>query len=212
MARAEELGHPDLIILPGTKSTMADLLWLQQNGLESAILRCAAADVPVLGVCGGYQMLGERIDDPSGVEGAQKSLPGMGLLPCRTVFAPEKVLTRRRGVVTSGPLSGAALEGYEIHMGTTERRGEAFCRLEDGREDGCCAGNVFGTYLHGLFDSASALEKTAAWLCSRRGLPVTGETEDRSAYREKQYDLLAEGVRAALDLGAVYRIMGVERT
>ena len=208
VGRVKELGRPDLVILPGTKSTMADLLWLRQSGLEASILKLASGGTPVLGICGGYQMLGETIEDASLVEGQLPSLRGMGLLPCTTVFEPEKTLTRVKAVVTGGPLDGARLDGYEIHMGTTDVRGDAFCVLEGGARDGCRAGDVFGTYLHGLFDSGEAAEKLAAWLCERKGVAtVSGDAEPRGAYRERQYDLLADGVRAALDMDAVYRIL-----
>ena len=205
---AARLGAPDLVILPGSKSTMDDLLWLRESGLEAAVLRLATGGTPVLGVCGGYQMLGERIEDASGVEGSLPQLRGMGLLPCSTVFSPEKTLTRTRAVATGGPLDGAVLEGYEIHMGVTERRGEPFCRLENGEAEGCRAGNVFGTYLHGLFDSGEAAEKLCAWLCARRGIrKEMTAPESRRDFRERQYELLAREVRAALDMDAVYRAM-----
>lgn len=206
--RLSRLGTPDMVILPGTKNTVADLLWARQNGLESAILKSAERGTPILGVCGGYQMLGERIDDPSGAESSIESVRGMGLLPCRTVFEASKTLRRVRGVVTGGPLDGASLDGYEIHMGVTERRGAAFCVLDGGREDGSRAGNVMGTYLHGLFDSEEVTEKLCAWLRTRKGVPFDGSApESREAYRERQYDLLAEGVRAALDLDAIRRVL-----
>lgn len=203
-----ELGAPDMVILPGTKSTMDDLLWLRRRGIEAAVRRLAADGTPVLGVCGGYQMLGEELRDPDGVEGETRTLRGMGLLPCVTTFAPEKVLTRVKATVAGGPLGGAAIDGYEIHMGTTETRGEAFCRLETGGADGCRAGNVCGAYLHGLFDSGEVTEKLAAWLCVRKGVAYeSAGAEPRDAYRERQYDLLADGVRRALDMGAIYRIL-----
>ena len=206
--RAKQLGEPDLLILPGTKSTMDDLLWLRRCGLEAAVLRLAARGTPVLGVCGGYQMLGETITDPAGVEGGVPALRGLGLLPCATAFAPEKTLTRVRAHVAGGPLDGAALDGYEIHMGATEVRGEPFCRLADGRAEGCRSGNVSGTYLHGLFDSGDAVEKLASWLCERKGIQTeSAAAQPRQTYRERQYGLLAAGVREALDMDAVYRIM-----
>ncbi len=206
--RAEDLGNPDLLILPGTKSTMDDLLWLRRTGLEAAVLRLAPAGTPILGICGGYQMLGEEITDAAGLEGSVPSLRGLGLLPCTTAFAPEKTLTRVQAHITGGPLDGAALEGYEIHMGTTEVRGEPFCRLTDGRPDGCRSGNVFGTYLHGLFDSGAAVERLADWLCERKGIQKeSAAAEPRQAFRERQYDLLAAGVREALDMDAIYRMM-----
>ena len=206
-----KLGSPDLVVLPGTKSTGGDLLWLRQNGLEAAILKLAAAGTPVLGVCGGYQMLGEVVHDRSGVEhGAGGSIRGMGLLPVETTFLPEKVRTRVRGETASGPLAGARLEGYEIHMGSTQVRGEPFCRLEDGREDGCVRGSVWGTYLHGLFDSGELTQKLAELLCRRKGLRAeSARAVSHAAYQQGQLDLLADGVRQALDMREIYRIMGM---
>ena len=211
--RPDRLGVPDLVILPGTKSTMADLLWMRQSGLEAAVQKLASRGTPILGVCGGYQMLGEEITDLHGAEGALTALRGMGLLPCRTAFEPEKTRTRVRARVIGGPLGEAALDGYEIHMGTTEVRGEPFCRLEDGREDGCRSGNVCGTYLHGLFDSGELTEKLADWLCGRKGIP-TGHAAPESwrQHKEHQYDILAEGLRRALDMAAVRRILEEEET
>lgn len=206
--RLRELGTPDMVILPGTKSTMSDLLWLRKSGLETVIVRLAKQGTPVLGVCGGYQMLGGELRDPDGVEAELSTLGGMGLLPCTTVFAPEKTLTRVQASVTGGPLDGARLEGYEIHMGTTETVGEPFCRLANGKMDGCRQGSVFGTYLHGLLDSGEVTERLAAWLCERKGISAAdAPAGDRRAYRERQYDLLADGVRATLDMNAIYRMM-----
>ena len=206
--RAGDLGEPDLLILPGTKSTIDDLLWLRRTGLEAAVLRLAAAGTPILGICGGYQMLGEEITDAAGIEGSTPALRGLGLLPCSTAFEAEKTLTRVRAVVTGGPLDGAALEGYEIHMGATAVRGEPFCRLEDGRSEGCRRENVFGSYLHGLFDSGEAVDRLADWLCARRGIrKESAPSEPRRTYTERQYDLLAAGVRKALDMDAIYRMM-----
>ena len=205
---AAALGKPDLVVLPGTKSTMEDLLWMRQNGLEAAVLKLAANGVPVLGVCGGYQMLGRNLSDPEGAERGG-DLRGMGLLPCDTVFFPRKTRTRVDASVTAEPFAGAELDCYEIHMGLTRRSGGVpFCRLADGQEDGTVLGNVFGTYLHGLFDSGALTERLAAWLLARKGLsPADAAVEDQQSYRERQYDLLAEDVRAHLDMAAVYDAM-----
>ena len=206
--RTDQLGAPDMVILPGTKSTMADLLWMRQSGLEAAVQKLASRGTPVLGVCGAYQMLGAEITDLHGAEGALTSLRGMGLLPCRTAFTPEKTRTRVRARVTGGPREQAVLDGYEIHMGTTEVRGEPFCRLENGREDGCRSGNVFGTYLHGLFDSGELTEKLAVWLCGRKGIQAGhAAPESWRQHKEHQYDILADGLRNALDMAAVHRIL-----
>lgn len=209
VSRPEQLGEPDLLILPGTKSTMDDLLWLRQSGIEALLLRRAGQGTPVLGICGGYQMLGQRIEDAASVEGSAASLRALGLLPCETAFTPEKTLTRVSGTVTGGALDGARFEGYEIHMGETARHGgEPFCALDDGTPEGCRAGAVCGTYLHGLFDSGETAGRLAAWLCARKGIEAeAAPAEDWAAYKERQYDLLSEGVRNALDMEAVYRII-----
>ena len=204
-----QLGCPDLVILPGTKSTAADLLWLRQNGLEAAIGKLANAGTPILGVCGGYQMLGEILRDPEGVEGAPgQSVRGMGLLPTETTFSAQKRRQQVKAVVQAQALKGAKLEGYEIHMGETAARGEAFCVLDGGAPEGCVRGSVWGTYLHGLFDSGELVEKLVALLCERKGLrPEAAAPLSHAAYQQGQFNLLAEGVRRALDLRAIYRIM-----
>ena len=207
---ARELGMPDLIILPGTKNTVNDLLWLRQCGLETAVQKLARRGTPVLGVCGGYQMLGGMLDDSAGTEsGRPQTLRGLELLPTRTVFTLEK----RRAQVTAtaaAPFAGAALTGYEIHTGRTTVEGAPFCTLADGTPDGCVQGSVFGTYLHGLFDSGELTEKFAAMLCRRKGLaPETAAPLTMQAYREQQFDLLADGVRRALDMSAIYAAMGL---
>lgn len=208
--QASGLGAPDLIMLPGTKSTMADLGWMRQNGLEAAVRKLAAAGTPVLGVCGGYQMLGQTLRDPEGVEqaGAMRS---MGLLPCETEFTPSKARTCTAAKVLTGPFAGATMEGYEIHMGRTKRlAGQPLCRLENGQEEGAMQGNVFGTYLHGLFDESSLTEALASWLLARKGIAQEAfRPQSHREYQQSQYDLLADAVRASLDLDAVYQVMGL---
>ena len=176
---------------PGTKNTTGDLQWLRGSGLADEILRLHQAGAPVLGICGGYQMLGRRLSDPEGVE-QQGEFEGLGLLPCETVFTRKKTRTRRRAVCTAAPFAGAALEGYEIHMGDTRGANAAFCRFADGTEDGAVGEGVFGTYLHGLFDSGKLTGKLAAWLAGRKGISVPDITpEPRAAFRNRQYDRLA---------------------
>ena len=210
--RARELGAPDLVILPGTKNTMEDLLWLRQSGLEAAVRRLAQAQTPVLGVCGGYQMLGQTLDDPAGTEsGKPLSLAGLGLLPTRTAFDAQKRRTQVRAVALGAPFAGARMTGYEIHNGRTMVNGEPFCRLADGTPEGCVCKNVFGTYLHGLFDSGELTQALVKLLCARKGIsPKETRPTSMAEYRQAQFDLLADGVRKALDMGAVYRAMGMK--
>lgn len=207
--RPEALGTPDLILLPGTKSTLADMRWLRETGLETAILRLVSDGTPLFGICGGYQMLGEEIADPYGSEGGG-TIRGMGLLPCRTVFAKEKHRARVKGHFASPEgfwecLRGAAYEGYEMHMGGTDGSGTLLTE-----EGGFSAGNVCGCYVHGIFDSAEVSGRLIRALRRRRGLPDDVTPLSRSAYKERQFDLLADGVRRSLDMAQIYRIMGVK--
>jgi adenosylcobyric acid synthase len=214
-----DLGRPDLLLIPGTKNTMPDLAWMRQNGLEAAIKRLSREDVPIIGVCGGFQMLGRTLDDPHGVESGG-SMRGMELLPVDTVFAESKTRTRVSGVVNplSGfhdCLAGCEFDGYEIHMGTSilAEGAEAFASLNGGgekREDGAAAGNVLGTYVHGLFDSGTIATRLAQALPKGKGLSADDSgLSDRRAYKERQYDLLADTLRSSIDMDAVYRILGV---
>ena len=208
-----QLSTPDLVILPGTKNTMDDLRWLRESGLEPLVQKLAASGTPVLGVCGGYQMLGQTLDDPTGSEsGRPQTLRGLGLLPTRTVFSEQKRRVQVKATVAAAPFAGAELEGYEIHTGVTEAEGEPFAHYPDGGREGCVQGNVFGTYLHGLFDTGTLTEALAGWLCRRKGIdPSDAALIPMEEYRRQQFDILADGVRGALDMDAVYAAMGMER-
>ncbi len=201
------LGQPDLIVIPGTKNTMGDLEWLRKCGLETRIIRLANQGIPVLGICGGYQMLGQTIADPEYTEHGGE-MAGMGMLPVKTVFVSDKVRTRVRGTVQK-PFDGAQIEGYEIHMGRTERNGaEPFCILSDGQEDGTVNGSCFGTYLHGLFDSGELTGRLAEYLLERKGLKTDAvKPETHHDFLERQLNVLADEVRGNLNIAAVYRAM-----
>ncbi|MFN8638365.1 MAG: cobyric acid synthase [Dehalococcoidia bacterium] len=214
VSRPEQLGTPDLIVIPGTKATIADLEALRQSGLADAILERHASGAAILGVCGGYQMLGERIEDPGGVEAAPgTTVAGLGLLPVATVFTGDKRTVRASGHVatSSGPWTGAdgvAVEGYEIHMGRTrasdDDRVTPFLEL-DGHADGALSrdGSVAGTYLHGLLHN----DALRAVLLARLGRPtdVRGTAFDR----EREFDRLAHHVRSHLDLERVRAWLGL---
>ena len=207
---AEELHSPDMVIIPGTKSTMDDLLWMRQNGIESAIQKLASSGTPVLGVCGGYQMMGEKLQDPHHIEGDLEEMHGMGLLPTETTFTNLKTRTRFTADVKAKDFEGAKLDGYEIHMGESIVKGDPFLTLENGKDDGCACGTNFGTYLHGLFDTGELTEKLVKYLCDRKGIKYSEAAPiSHSTYVEKQYDILADGVRAAMDFDKIYKIMGL---
>lgn len=214
VSKVSELGRPDAVILPGTKNTIKDMAFLRESGLEAAILRLSKENTIVFGICGGYQMLGETIEDTEGAEGTG-SMRGMGLLPMDTRFEREKVRTRREGRTgeLSGifkSLSGKKVSGYEIHMGRSVWRTAENCSLLELPEqrDGGCFGTVLGTYLHGIFDEEEFRAAFVRLLCERKGIPYhSGATVSFEEYRERQFDKLAEGLRESIDMKKVYEIL-----
>ncbi len=208
VTRAEELRVPDMIIIPGTKNTVGDMLWLRESGIEGRILRAARNDTPVFGICGGYQMLGRSMTDSTGA-----TLRGMGLLDTQTVFSDSKITVQTSGTICGAEgifeaLNGICVNGYEIHMGIT--RGEtSFIKTGSGT-DGSCRGNIYGTYLHGIFDSAYVSGTIIRALAEKKGIdPSQLRTFDMHEYKERQYKILAAAVRGSLDMEAVYRIIGI---
>ncbi len=218
VSKASELGSPDAVILPGSKATLSDLAWLKAEGLDDGIRWLSRLGRSVVGICGGYQMLGETISDPEGVEGPPRSELGLGLLPVDTLFAPGKSARARRGRVAPGgggflaTAGGLEVSGYEIHAGRSEVRGPALLELEASGEEGVSSdgswarsGRVFGSYLHGLFDLPSFRR---AWLASL-GREAAGPARALSEARQEALDRLADSVSAALDMGELRRIIGV---
>jgi adenosylcobyric acid synthase len=217
--RRSGLGDPHLIIIPGTKSTVADLAYLRESGLADIILAKARAGTPVVGVCGGYQMLGEKIMDPHRVESLEAEVAGLGLLPVATEFAPEKSTRQVRATVLAdyGLLAGAAgieVSGYEIHMGQSRSEpGAPVFRVgatpagpadyTDGVLD--AGGLIFGTYLHGLFHNDAFRRVFLNNLRRRHGLAENHHGVTIS--RDREYDKLADLVRGHLDMTGVYRIL-----
>ena len=205
--KVADLHKPDMILLPGTKSTIADLKWLRQSGLEAAIQKAASAGTLVFGVCGGYQMLGRSVSDPEQVEAAGiTQIPGMGLLDMDTVFLGEKVQTQTTGTFGGlegmlAGLNGLTYTGYEIHMG---RSREKLPPVQG-------TGNVYGSYIHGIFDAPGVSDEILKAICTQKGLDFAAlGTFDLDAYKERQYDLLADAVRSGLDMDFVYRILNRE--
>jgi adenosylcobyric acid synthase len=216
VSNTRELGNPDMIIIPGTKNTIDDLKWLRQSGLETRIIRFAGEGNPVFGVCGGYQMLGETINDPDNVEGGG-SIHGLGLLKMDTTFYREKTTVQTKGIInrTEGifsPLSGIEVTGYEIHMGDTIlREGNSFITAQ-GKPDGCVYNNVAGSYIHGIFDNMNVADTIVQILASRKGIDLKNKEKiDMKTYKELQYDILADCVRKSLDMEKIYKIVGISK-
>ncbi|MCI7029549.1 cobyric acid synthase [Clostridium sp.] len=215
-----ELKDPDMIILPGTKNTMEDLKWLRESGLESQILKQAAKGKVIFGICGGYQMLGMELSDPFSVESGG-TMAGMGLLPTKTVFEKEKVRTRVSGNFNEvsgilAELSYVEFEGYEIHMGQTtyDFNEEELTTIDNVngediiKNDGLYKDNVYGSYIHGIFDKEEVSKAIVESLCIHKGIDYSSiSTVDIEKYKEEQYDKLAEGIRNSLDMKAIYKIL-----
>lgn len=206
-----ELHHPDMIFLPGSKNTMGDLKWMRQNGLEAVIKRMAE-DIPVFGICGGYQMLGYEISDPYQVEEGGK-IRGMELLPVVTVLQSEKKRCQTKGKIEMlegcfHELFECEYQGYEIHMGQTSymlnNSVQNVCEnviSENGK-------NVYGSYVHGLFDHGNIAYRIVKILAEKKGIRIKdGVFEDYQVFKEKQYDKLADTLRRYLDMEEIYGML-----
>jgi adenosylcobyric acid synthase len=192
-SNVDDISRADIIILPGTKSTLDDLLELRRNGCAQAIQRAHRDGRMVVGICGGYQMLGLTVEDPDGIEGSITSLPGLGLLPIRTTMTPEKT-TRQ----VTFPFEGQECRGYEIHQGVSDT--DEVILLTD---------HCVGTYIHGFLDNAPVID----WLINRAShgdspSDVRGKSpRDLQAFKDEQYDRLAAHVRQYVDIDKVYQIL-----
>jgi adenosylcobyric acid synthase len=218
VAAPAELDAADVVVLPGSKETARDLAWLRARGLEPALRAHVAAGRPAIGICGGMQMLGERLDDPDGIERGG-SVAGLGLLPIVTTLAPHKTTLRVDGRLADAALFGqplaASFTGYEIHVGVSRRTaGAPFALLrragtDDVHEDGAVAGVVCGSYVHGLFDDDAFRQTAVRALRALAGLAPPQATAAWRAEREARYDRLASIYRAALEVPRLARLAGL---
>ncbi len=208
-----ELGDPDLILLPGTKNTMADMEWLIESGLEGKIIR-AAETTRIIGICGGFQILGKELHDPDHVEHGG-DMRGLGLLDTSTVFQGGKTRTRIHGTIREERnlyhLENRQLEGYEIHMGATTNLGGAvpMIELSDGRTDAYMTpdGRIWGSYLHGIFDNEELVFGLVHDIMREKGINPGENHLSVAEYKEIQYNKLADLIRNHLDMDQIYRIL-----
>lgn len=214
---AASLGVPDLVILPGSKTTISDLEWVRESGIGARLRALTDAGVPILGICGGFQMLGSSVRDPQGIEGPARTVRGLGLLPVSTTFRTAKQTVLVRGRLANGgtlvPARDLDIRGYELHSGDSRADGVApFATLvrPSGRRvrDGAVSadGRVIGTYLHGLFENEVLRQTLLATLARRRGItpPAGTMAADRYAH-------LAAWFRAAIDVPQLVGTIGLER-
>ena len=221
VGHGDELGTPDLVVIPGSKTTVADLDWLRERGLAERVVALRGIGTPVIGICAGYQMLGEKLLDPDGVESPRAETQGLGLLQGTTTFLGSKSTHQVTGRVAEGrgllgDCHGAEVTAYEIHMGVTsneavslpftiESRSGQAVDLPDGALDG--EGLTLGTYMHGMFHNRAVRRSILGYAARRKGavLPEAGGDIDQNA----EYDKLAALVRAHMDMELVYRVMGL---
>lgn len=209
VSKVEELGSPDLLVIPGTKNTIDDLGWLKEKGFDVAIQQLHVYGTKIFGICGGYQMLGQVLRDEAGIEGAGSIEEGLKLLPIETIFTPNKKTVQVKGKIVDLELD---VEGYEIHLGrTTATDGTMpFLLFEDGREDGAMSedGQVIGTYLHGIFHNRIYTRTLVNELRDKKGLSMLSlDVKSDAQQREEAYELLASHVRKHLDMDKVYEIL-----
>lgn len=221
VSRESDLGRPDLIIIPGSKTTVADLEWLRRQGLDALVISRRLEGTPVIGICGGYQMLGQRLLDPGWVESRVPETAGLGLLPTTTVFKGEKATYQvsARVVANVGLLQGCLetlVKGYEIHMGVTMGDGLAspfMLTLRSGRSvdevDGAldAEGLTLGTYMHGLFHNRPLRRALLGHLAERKDVALPLDVDD--ADPDAEFDKLAALVRSHLDMELIYRVTGL---
>jgi len=203
-----QLAGAQLIILPGSKNTIDDLLYIRGRGLDRVVVDAARAGIPVVGICGGYQMMGLTVADPHGVEGPVRTVEGLGILPVDTVLEKEKTTVVRR--FNFGAPDGPACEGYEIHMGRTEAVGgeRPLNYLGDGFDGYRAGAGCWGTYMHGILDNRGVVEELLA-AAGAPGLEV--RWFDYKKFREEQYDRLAAHIRAHVDMETVYDSLQLQK-
>ena len=222
-----ELGKPDLVIIPGSKNTIEDLIFLEEKGLAAAILQATTANTPLIGICGGFQMLGEKVEDPHGMESAYHSKLGLGLIPMSTRLHKDKITTQITAVIQENTIPwlrtmvGETISGYEIHMGRSELQSgtrpvfilDKPAAAEPGIWDGAGAnqGMVFGTYLHGLFENDGIRWSLINWLRERRGWAPLERKTSYLETREHHYNLLADIVRKNINMSKIYQLLATNR-
>lgn len=206
VSKVSDLKNPDIIFLPGSKNTMGDLKWMRESGMEAAVKK-RAEDTLIFGICGGYQMLGDMITDEENVEEGG-SMRGMELLPITTKLLGDKIRKQVEGTVDKvdgkfNCISGLKYKGYEIHMGDTVYTKEANVKPGNVIQNG----NVYGSYIHGIFDEAEIANAIVKTIADSKGIKMDNLCISLSEFKEREYDKLADIVRESMDMDAIYKIL-----
>ena len=230
VTKSSELGNEDIIIIPGSKNTVEDMKDLIEKNIGREIVRIAKKGTPVFGICGGFQMLGQKIMDPEKIESDLKEISGLGLLDIETVMKSDKTTTQYKNTVknVSGILAGTEgmeIKGYEIHQGysypVNEKneennnsenilKNDTGCLFGEEKLKGAVKGNIAGTYIHGIFDNSEFTSHFLNEVRKLKGLDRIDENFSYSDYKNREYDKLAEVLRENLDIQKIYEIMGCE--
>ncbi len=218
VTKESQIGKPDMLVIPGSKNTIKDMLWLRQSGIERRIKELAKNGTFIFGICGGYQMLGKTITDSIGVEGGE-SIEAMALIDVDTYFESEKELSQTKGNIGNidgvyNFISGAFIDGYEIHLGKsiiTNNTTKPINIEKNGvfKTIGAYKKNVFGTYIHGFFDSDDMANRIAKWLFKQKGIDYINDTMPFKYYKQAQYDKMAKILTENIDMKYIYKIMGL---
>ncbi len=226
--RASDLGNEDIIIIPGSKNTVEDMKDLIEKEINTRIVRLAKSGTIVFGICGGFQMLGQKIMDPHKIESGIGEISGLGLLPIETVMEKAKTTTQYTNTLKNTENSilegseGIPVKGYEIHqgysyLGSTFLEGKSQeqavreCIFGDGILKGMAKDNIIGTYIHGIFDNSEFTGHILNKVREKKGLDRINENFSFTEYKDREYDKLAQVLRENLDIGAIYGIMGCDR-
>ncbi len=210
---AEDIGEPDMLILPGSKNTIADLKFIRDGGIDSVIYDLNKKHVLITGICGGFQMMGSSIEDPHLVDGGVASCPGLGLVDMHTVMEQDKITKQVSGVISSeneffAGIKGLRISGYEIHMGRSSlsEESEPLTVTENGN-GGIISGNITGTYIHGIFDNMEFTGEILNSIRRRKGLPRKVYEDKYSDAREQEFTKLASIIRKHIDIKKIYQIL-----
>lgn len=201
-----EMGDEDIIVIPGSKNTIEDLKAIKESGIAEKIVRAVRNGKMVIGICGGYQMLGQKVTDKNGIESSLKEINGLGLFDSETLFESEKITEKYRGEIEglSGEFStmnGMSVSGYEIHHGITGKTRER--RFES-------KGMVLGTYIHGIFENDRFTSEILKIAGEKKGVEINKEIRDYKSYKESEFDKLAQIFRKNIDMNKIYKIMDGE--